>query len=349
MAESTESCKIFRDVLEIADNYKALFIDVYGVLFNGVSLYDQALVTLEKLKKDGKKIVILSNTTQISSEAKLAYAQKGMIQGIHYDEFVTSGEFLRYTIKNDPQKFTKLLGGKADSIKCIFMGNFDIFEGTHIKKKSIEEADFIYMGVPRSSYGAVRIDDVWDRSGNRIAIEDVVYLDWHELRDSRGRQGLAEFASQLKNCLKLNKPLLVANPDIFSHWASGTLGDSGVIITQGALGAYYEKLGGKVVYFGKPYSGIFKYAQEVADVREKILMIGDTPWTDISGANSCGLDSALVTETGTASEFLRKMESSLDSNEKLRALLEKIAPKMTKMKHSVSPTYFLKYFGKPIF
>jgi HAD superfamily hydrolase (TIGR01450 family) len=344
MVQSAESCKIFRNVLEIAGAYEALFVDVYGVLFNGISLYDHTLATLEKLKKDGKKIVILSNTTQISDEAKVAYAQKGMIQGTHYDEFVTSGEFLHHIIKNNPQKFRELLEGKADGIKCIFMGSFDIFEETHVQKKSTEEADFVYVGVPRSSYGAVRIDDVWDRDGNKVAVEDVIHLDWDELRDSRGRQGLAEFASQLKNCLKLNKPLLVANPDVFSNWSSGILGDYGAIITQGALGAYYEKLGGKVVYFGKPYSGIFKYAQKITGIREKILMIGDTPWTDISGANACGLDSALVIETGTASGFLKKMEPSLSMDEKFRTLLENVAPKMTKMEHSFIPTYFLKCF-----
>jgi ribonucleotide monophosphatase NagD (HAD superfamily) len=341
----TESvCKIFSDVLSIADNYKAVFIDVYGVLFDGINLYDKALVTLEKLKKAGKKIVILSNTTQISCDAKSGYAKRGMIQDVHYDEFVTSGEYLHYFIKNYPQKFAELFGGKVDGVKCIFVGNAGIFEGTRVQRKNVEESDFVYAGVPRSSYGAVRIDDVLDNDGNKINMEDVIGCDWNELQDSHGRRGLAEFASQLNVCLRLGKPLLVANPDIFSHWSSGT-GSYGAIITQGAIGAYYEKLGGKVVYFGKPYPEIFEFAQQSIGVYEQILMVGDTPWTDISGANACGIDSALVIETGAAGEFLKRMEKSLSIDEKFSILLKKIASKMTKATHHIYPTYFLERFS----
>jgi ribonucleotide monophosphatase NagD (HAD superfamily) len=333
--------KIEPGILSIADAYETFFIDVYGVLFDGVNLYDRALATLEELKKRDKKVVILSNATQISSEAKIGYAKRGMIRGVHYDEFVTSGEFLHHTIKNNPEKFKEMFGGKADSVKCIFLGNANIFEETHLQKKPLKEADFVYVGVPRTSYGAVRIDDVWDCDGNRVNMEDVVDCDWTTLYDSEGRQGLAEFAGQLNICLSLEKPLLIANPDIFSHWPYGAGDSRSSIITQGAIGAYYEKLGGKVVYFGKPYPEIFEYARQSTDVRGQILMVGDTYWTDISGANACGLDSALVTETGAACEFLKRMDNSLSADEKFHILFEKIAPKMAKMTSSAYPTHFL--------
>ncbi|MDR0678604.1 MAG: HAD-IA family hydrolase [Holosporaceae bacterium] len=337
--------KIEENVLSIAGDYETIFVDVYGVLFDGVTLYEKALITLEKLRKDGKKVVILSNTTQVSKEAKIGYAKRGLLQNVHYDEFITSGEFLHHTIKNHPDKFSRAMGGKSNTVKCIFIGNANVFEETHLWKVDTYAADFLYVGIPRASYGTVRIDDVFNRAGNKINIEDVIDSDWNDLQDSKGRRGFFEFACQLMNCLHLHKTLLVANPDIFAYSLQDGLSEHMAVVTQGTIAAYYEKLGGKVVYFGKPYAGIFEYAKQLVDAVEPILMIGDTPWTDISGANACGWSSALVMTTGVAHEFLRRMDDSLSEDEKCKILFEKISPRMTKLSGSVIPKHFIKCFA----
>jgi len=337
--------KIEDNVLSVADDYDNIFVDIYGVLFDGVALYDQAASTLGKLKKKGKKVTILSNTTQVSSEAIGGYSRRGMIQGIHYDEFVTSGEFLNYFIKNYPEEFSKLVGGKADAVECIFMGNSSVFKGTHLKVVfDTNDADFLYAGTPRCSYGAVRVDDVFDMNGNKVNIEEIVNQDWHRLHDSQGRKGFPEIAHQLEYCLRMNKTILVANPDIFINCLQGS-GERISIITQGAIGAYYERLGGKVVYFGKPWEGMFRYAQQLSMPQGRMLMVGDTPWTDIIGANNCGWDAALVIKTGVTGGFMNQMDSSLTVDDKCEILLNKIAPKMSKIKGAVVPKYFLKKFA----
>ncbi|MDR1982577.1 MAG: HAD-IA family hydrolase [Holosporaceae bacterium] len=337
--------EIEESILSIAGGYETIFVDVYGVLFDGVTLYEKTLVTLERLRKDGKKVVILSNTTQVSKEAKIGYAKRGLLQNVHYDEFITSGEFLYQTIKNHPNKFSEAVGGESNTVKCIFIGNANVFEGTHLRKVDTYEADFLYVGIPRASYGAVRIDDVFDCDGNKIDIENVVDSDWNNLQDSQGRRGLFEFACQLMSCLHLHKTLLVANPDIFAHTSQDGSSEHVAIVTQGAIAAYYEKLGGKVVYFGKPYAGIFEYARQLVDAKEPILMVGDTPWTDISGANACGWDSALVMTTGVVHEFIKKMNNTISIDEKCRILFEQISPKMTKLSGSVAPKHFIKRFA----
>ena len=334
-----------KSILSLVNDYETFFIDVYGVLFDGVSLYDHTLLILERLKRDKKKVVILSNSTLVSNDAKIRYAYKGMIEGVHYDEFITSGEFLHHTMLNYPDKFSELIGGKSETVRCIFMGNSDIFKDTFLNVDiAVQDADFLYVGAPRASYGAVRIDDVWDCGGNKIDIEDVLGSDWNNLQDSHGRKGFSEFAHLLNNCLSLNKTLLVVNPDIFSHSFDSVLGKHISIITQGAIGAYYEKLGGKTVYFGKPYRGIFEYAKQKANSSGPILMIGDTPWTDIAGANALGLDSALVMTTGIAGEFTKRMDDTLTVEEKCQILFEKISLKMTKLSIDVRPKYFLNSF-----
>jgi ribonucleotide monophosphatase NagD (HAD superfamily) len=108
---------------------------------------------------------------------------------------------------------------------------------------------------------------------------------------------------------------------------------------------YYKKLGGTVIYFGKPYRDIFDYAKQFTKTNDKILMVGDTPWTDIYGANVSDIDSALVL-TGIAGEFLRSMPTSITMPEKIENLLHEITEEMSAATVcSVKPTHILRKFA----
>jgi ribonucleotide monophosphatase NagD (HAD superfamily) len=54
----------------------------------------------------------------------------------------------------------------------------------------------------------------------------------------------------------------------------------------------FEKMGGKVVYFGKPYPEV--YNQSIDNYNKKVLSIGDNLNTDIKGANLLNYDSLLI-------------------------------------------------------
>ena len=143
-----------KSIFEIADKYDAFFVDVYGVLFDGVLLCEYAIDTLKKLKNMGKKIIILSNTTQISEDAKSGSMQRGMMEGEHYDDFITSGEFLHQTIKNNPSEFRKMIGADVETVKCIFMGNNNVFADTFLRKVDNYNADLVIIqGVSSNGIG----------------------------------------------------------------------------------------------------------------------------------------------------------------------------------------------------
>ena len=58
----------------------------------------------------------------------------------------------------------------------------------------------------------------------------------------------------------------------------------------------YKKLGGKTHIIGKPGIEIFNFAYDKTSVpKEKVLMIGDSLFNDIYGANQFKIDSLLVT------------------------------------------------------
>ena len=97
---------------------------------------------------------------------------------------------------------------------------------------------------------------------------------------------------------KPNLTIICANPDttIPKHGAWR--------YCAGYFAGIIEKFGGDVIYTGKPkavtYNEIFRLRPNVA--KDKILMIGDTLETDILGASSANIHSAIVL-TGNSVRF----------------------------------------------
>ena len=336
--------RINGDIFSVADSYDTLFVDMYGVLFDGAEFYNGTLATLKKLKDMGKKIVLLSNTSQLSKNAMRGYAEKGMKCGIHYDCFITAGELLHDTLLHRKDIFNNQIGKEFCTLKCLFMGNMDAFKNTSISMADMyETADLVYVASPRAHYGSVRVDNLYDENGDKVEIEEFLKKDWKKLKDNQGHRGLAEFSLQLEKLAALRKTLFLSNPDVFAPFRI----DNGkyLVATQGAIGFYYEKFfGGKVLYFGKPFKEIFDFAQKVSlSEKDKILMVGDTLWTDILGAHNAGMDSALVM-TGISGEFFRKMPGKPIA-EKLEILSSQIGAKLSYNPQNLkNPTYVLRHF-----
>ena len=60
----------------------------------------------------------------------------------------------------------------------------------------------------------------------------------------------------------------------------------------GSVAMVFEKMGGEVIYFGKPYPEVYNLSADNKD--KKILSIGDNLNTDIRGANLLNYDSLLI-------------------------------------------------------
>lgn len=90
-----------------------------------------------------------------------------------------------------------------------------------------------------------------------------------------------------------NLVMLCANPDIVVQ--RGTH----LIWCAGALAQAYEKMGGEVIYYGKPHPAIYGAALDIAArIRgcpiERPLAVGDGADTDIKGANAVGIDALFI-------------------------------------------------------
>ena len=88
----------------------------------------------------------------------------------------------------------------------------------------------------------------------------------------------------LKNILK--KKMICTNPDLIVDRGNKRE------FCAGSVAMVFEKIGGEVIYFGKPYPEV--YNQSIDNKNKKILSIGDNLNTDIKGANLLNYDSLII-------------------------------------------------------
>ncbi len=98
--------------------------------------------------------------------------------------------------------------------------------------------------------------------------------------------------------------LICANPDIVVE-----RGDR-LIYCAGAIAELYRELGGEVIFYGKPHRPIYERAIELAAERQshpiqlnRVLAIGDSVRTDLTGAHAFGIDCLFLTRGIHSEEF----------------------------------------------
>lgn len=125
-----------------------------------------------------------------------------------------------------------------------------------------------------------------------------------------------------------NLPMICANPDIIVIKQDGR-----ELFCAGLIAKKYSEIGGKVLYFGKPYKTVYDVVMQKYNLKDKskILAIGDGVETDILGANNFNIDCALVTG-GILSNELNVKYGEIADITQVKILLDK---------YKVNPTYLL--------
>lgn len=263
---------VFSSIFDIAAPFKGILLDAYGVFWGGndYGLLPGAKEAMEQLVATDKIVGILSNTTQLTSSEIYKLQKHGLIQGKHFHFLITSGEIAKqvFTEEKLPFKTPKKKFWLFSGTHPKFSSPLSLFENSpYTETKEIAEADFIYIAIPH-----INGEDQMDQN---------IFLD------------------AVKEVRSTHLPMVCANPDRFAH--EGT--PPRAVVRQGSIAAIYEELGGQVFYIGKPYSIAYKASMDYFKDRgisdpKSILMVGDTPETDIRGANNFGIASALTIKTG---------------------------------------------------
>ena len=227
----------------IVDNYQLFYIDLWGVVHNGVSLHSEAINALKEITKKGKDYILLTNAPRPNHAVKSFLEKLGMEKEIREHVFTSGEAALVYLKKNLFNSNFFHIGPPRD---------FDLFKNFEkMKSNQIEKCDYILC------------TGLFDDHN-----EDLKYY---------------------KNLLEKNikKKMICTNPDLIV--------DKGGIreFCAGSVAMIFEKIGGEVIYFGKPYPEV--YNQSTDNKNKKILAIGDNLNTDIKGANLLNYDSMIIT------------------------------------------------------
>ncbi len=226
----------------IADNYDLFYIDLWGVIHNGINLHEKAITVLNELLKNNKMFVLLTNAPRPNKTVQNFLEKMGMDKALR-DHVFTSGE-----------------------------------AALNYLKKSFLSKKFYHIGPPRD------FDLFYLFEKNKCEdISDSEYLLCTGLFDDHDKD--LEFYKDLLE-KHINKKMICTNPDLIV--------DRGEVreLCAGSVAMVFEKMGGEVVYFGKPHPEV--YNQSIDNKNKKILAIGDNLNTDIRGANLLNYDSLLI-------------------------------------------------------
>ena len=238
----------------IVHNYDLFYIDLWGVIHNGITLHEKAIITLKELLIMNKNFVLLTNAPRPIHVVTTQLEKMGM-EKVLRDHVFTSGQAALTYLK----KF-------------------------YTTKK------FFHIGPPKD-YDLFK--DFKNYKSNEINVSDYILC-----------TGLFnehfENLNYYKNLLEkyLNKKMICTNPDLIVD-----KGDKRELCA-GSVAMVFEKLGGEVIYFGKPYPEV--YNQSTDNNNKKILSIGDNLNTDIKGANLLNYDSLLISNGVHKNEIINK-------------------------------------------
>jgi HAD superfamily hydrolase (TIGR01459 family) len=237
----------------IIDNYDIFYIDLWGVVHDGIVLHKNAIETLKEITKAKKEYVLLTNAPRPNKIVKAVLEKMGMSKEISGKTYSSGEASLSYLKKNYSNKKFYHIGPKRDS---------DLFlDFEKNKSADIKESHYLLC------------------------------------------TGLLEEQSEDLNYYKklfkehIDKKLVCTNPDLIVERGGKRE------LCAGSVALIFEKMGGEVIYFGKPFSEV--YNRSIDNKDKKVLSIGDNLNTDIKGANLLNYDS-LIISSGIHKDEIKK-------------------------------------------
>ena len=226
----------------IVENYDVFYIDLWGVVHNGITLHKNAIEVLEEITKANKNYVLLTNAPRPNKVVKTILEKMGMNKEIRGKVYSSGEASLSYLKKNYSNKSFYHIGPTRD---------FDLF--LDFKKNKTND-------IKESSY--LLCTGLFEEQGVDLNYYNKLFKD------------------------HINKKMICTNPDLIVD-----RGDKRELCA-GSVALVFEKMGGEVIYFGKPFPAV--YNQSINNKNKKVLSIGDNLNTDIKGANLLNFDSLII-------------------------------------------------------
>ncbi len=257
--------------LSIVTNFKAVFLDSYGVLKNYEGLIAGVPDTIAYLREKGIAVRVLTNDASRSQAQQHESFLRMGLYGLEQEEIITSGMLAKEFLKH------KIIQGKV------------AYLGTENAASYI-----LQSGFPSIPVRDVDLNDIDDIAG-------FVFL------DDEGFDWNTDINKTVNLINRKNIPVIVANSDKLYPVSNNDV----AVATGSIAQLVEHILNRKFIHFGKPDSQMFMYAFDHLNRngngpfdRKEILMVGDTLHTDILGGNKFGIKTMLVLTGNTRQEMV---------------------------------------------
>ncbi len=273
--KETLNVPIYKNLSLILQNFEALILDVWGVLWDGIKVYPEAVTTLKEVKKLNIPVILLSNAPRRAANVEKKLNKIGIDKSL-YNSIISSGEVCR----------NELISGRQEvpGNNYYFIGldeDRDLLNNSIFNEvNDIVEANFILLTGPRSFN--------------------------HEV---------AKYSEELKSCYQHNLPMISANPDKVVIRQNGEMiicaGELAKYYSN--LGGFVKEFGKPHEEIFIEALKKFKSLNRNIDKR-KISIIGDGLETDIAGGNTIGINTVLITSGILSQELNTKYKEMPDKN-----------------------------------
>ena len=258
-----------------AKNFKAVFLDSYGVLKNHQGLIDGVQDSIKFIRDQGIALRVLTNDASRNPQQQVEVFEEIGLEGLKEEEVITSGMLAR--------QFLEL---KIKSGRIAYLGTES--SASYILKFGLD---------------AIPVSDIDLDNGQDISA--FVFL------DDEGFDWNRDINKTVNFLRRHNIPIIVANSDKYYPISSRDV----AIAIGGISRLVESVLNQKFIRFGKPDSQMFMYAYDELNKtasydKSDILMVGDTLHTDILGGNKFGLKTLLVLSGNTRAQTVENKINS---------------------------------------
>ncbi len=275
---------------DLIERYSVILFDAYGVLANSDLVIPGAREAIDHLNEIGKQYFVLTNDASALPKTRASrYEALGL--AIDPERIITSGSLLKGYFREHG----------LEGLRCITLGPHDSARYVEIAGGVVVSSD--------DDFDAVIVGD---QSGFPLLETGSTVLTglFRMIDDGRHPR------------LILPNPDLIYPSDDGFAFASGTVAQ----MFEGALALRYpDRPELRFTRLGKPHAAIFEEAHRRSGTMD-MVMIGDTPDTDIRGANNFRIASALV-GTGVSTQDISMLPSEDVPTYTIRSLAPRGRPK----------------------
>ena len=251
--------------LSVAVNFKAVFLDSYGVLKNYKGLIEGVQNTVSLLREKGIAIRVLTNDASRSQEQQIESFSALGFSGLEKHEVITSGMMAK-----------------------------------HFLQHKITEGKIAYLGTENSAQYILQ-SGLQHISVRDVDLEDTDEIAAFVFLDDEGFDWNTDINKTINLLRRKTVPVIVANSDKLYPVSKNDV----AIAAGGVARLVESVMGRKFIHFGKPDTQMFTYAYNRLKrlgtyTKDDILMVGDNLHTDILGGNKFGVKTALVLSGNTS-------------------------------------------------